>query len=177
MWHTSTFQKVNAGGRVGNSLISFSSDSLVFCERKSDSLMKKRASLPSLFCHEQPERIAHSRSFVKSDRSESLKSLFKKERMSSWTEKGEQLSKTYKNEFSSGLLIFLQAIRLNHDWITNVQSFLKSESLTVALLYRVTCANRSWSIFKMIDFEQKSEEQMSERANSQPWQLLTLSLR
>ena len=58
--------------RVGNSLIGFLSDSLIFCEQKSDSLMKKSESPLSLFCHEQPERIPHGRSFVKSDRSESL---------------------------------------------------------------------------------------------------------
>ena len=64
---------------VGNSLIGFSSDSLVFCEPKSYSLVKKSESLPSLICHEQPERIVHGCSFVKSDGSESFKSLFKKE--------------------------------------------------------------------------------------------------
>ena len=59
--------------QVGNSLIGFSSNSLVFCERK------------LLFCQERPERIAHGLSFVKSDESESLKLLkllFKKELMS-----------------------------------------------------------------------------------------------
>ena len=56
-------------------------DSLIFCERKSDSLMKKSKSLPSLFCHdhEQPERIAHGRSSVMSDLSELLRLLFCKE--------------------------------------------------------------------------------------------------
>ena len=58
--------------RVGNLLIGFSSDSLVFCERKSNWLMKKSKLLPSLFCHGRPERIAHGRSFVKSNRSEPL---------------------------------------------------------------------------------------------------------
>ena len=54
-----------------------------FCERKSDS------------------QIAHGRSFVKNDRSESLKSLFKKERMTK--ERREQIAfghkkgKTVKN--------------------------------------------------------------------------------
>ena len=43
---------------VGNSLIGFSSESLVFCERKSDSFVKTNESLPLLFCHEQRERIA-----------------------------------------------------------------------------------------------------------------------
>ena len=44
--------------RVDNSLIGFSSDSLVFCEGKSDSLVKKSKLLPSLFCIEQREKIA-----------------------------------------------------------------------------------------------------------------------
>ena len=56
--------------------------------------------LKSLFCPEQPERIAHSPSLVKSD---------------------------------------------------------KSDSLTVALLSWATWANRSWLLFNLIDFEQKSE--------------------
>ena len=38
--------------RVGNSL--------VFCERESDSLVKKSELLPSLFCHELPEQIANA---------------------------------------------------------------------------------------------------------------------
>ena len=63
--------------RVGNSLVCFFTDSLVVCERKSNSLVKKSESLLSLFCHERPERIAHGRSFVKIDGSESLKSLVK----------------------------------------------------------------------------------------------------
>ena len=53
-------------GRVGNSLIGFSSKSLIFFEPKSDSLVKKSEPLPLLFCHEQPEQIAHGRSFVES---------------------------------------------------------------------------------------------------------------
>ena len=44
--------------RVGNLLIGFSSDSLVFCKQKSDSLVKKIKSFPSLFCPEQTEQIA-----------------------------------------------------------------------------------------------------------------------
>ena len=65
--------------RVGNSVIGFSSNSLVICEqksyslvKKSDSLVKKSDLLLSLFCFEQPEQIAHSPSFVMSDLSESL---------------------------------------------------------------------------------------------------------
>ena len=75
-----------------------------FCEWKSDSLVKKSESLLSLFCHERPERIAHGRSFVKSYGTESLKSLFKSERMSKERYERflvghtnvEKLSKTYE---------------------------------------------------------------------------------
>ena len=51
-------------------------------------------SLLSLFCHEQPEQITHGFSFVKSDGSKSLKSLFKKEQMSE--EQGEQVALGHK---------------------------------------------------------------------------------
>ena len=81
-------------GMVGNLLIGFSSDLLVFCERKSDSLVKKNKSIQSLFCHERPEWITHSRSFVKSHGSKMLKSLLKKERMSE--ERWEQFALGYK---------------------------------------------------------------------------------
>ena len=91
--------------RVGNLLFGFSSKSLLFCEPKSDSLLKKSKSLLSLFCTEQQERFAHSHSFEKS---ESLLSLFKKEQLSEeqrerfalGNKKGkssEKLSKTYEN--------------------------------------------------------------------------------
>ena len=52
--------------RIMNSLIGFSSDSLVFCERKSDLLVKKSESLPPIFCNERPEQIALGRSFLNS---------------------------------------------------------------------------------------------------------------
>ena len=65
--------------RVRNSLIGFSSNSLVFCEQNSDSLVTNSESLPLLFCHEQPslskllrshfchqrpQGIAHGRSLI-----------------------------------------------------------------------------------------------------------------
>ena len=49
-----------------------------FLKAKERFAREKSESLPSLFCHEPPERIAHVRTFVKSGGSESLKSLFKK---------------------------------------------------------------------------------------------------
>ena len=103
--------------RVGRSLIGFSSNTLVLCERKSYSLMKKSELLPSLFCHERPERITHGRSFVKIDGSESLKVLFKKEQMSKeWREqfplghkKGKNCYKQMKNtNFLSNSLVFCE---------------------------------------------------------------------
>ena len=112
----------------------------------------------SLFCKEWLEWIAQV-------------ALLKKSKWAPGQKKGNNCQKHTKKRIFKRIAHFFVSNRLNlnHDWITNFQSFLKSELLTVALLYRVTCANRSWSIFKMIDFEQKSEEQMSERANSQPW--------
>ena len=66
---------------------------------------------------EQCEQLAHGRSFVKSDGSKLLKSLFKKEQMSKERreqftlghEKGEKLSETYENyEFFSELFNFFE---------------------------------------------------------------------
>ena len=83
-------------------------------------------SLPSLFCHERPERIAHGCSFVKSDGSESQKSLLKKEELMSeerrerialghkkgGKSKKKKLSKEYKNTiFFERIDRFLRAIR------------------------------------------------------------------
>ena len=82
--------------RVGNSLIGFLSDSMVFCEPKSNLHVKMSKLLLLLFFHERPEWITHCRSFVKSNGSKWLtvallfrstwvirsRSLFKKERLS-----------------------------------------------------------------------------------------------
>ena len=78
-WPRGLGLKPTVDSRVGNSLIGFSSDSLVFCVQMNDLLVKKSEALPSLFCHERPERIAPGRFFVKSNVRESLKSLFKKD--------------------------------------------------------------------------------------------------
>ena len=101
-------------------------------EQKSDSLVKKSKLLLSLFCHERPEQIAHSRSFVKRDGSKSLmvalsfgatwaicsRSLFEKERLSKeqqeqralWQKRGENYKNIWKIRlfriFPSELLIF-----------------------------------------------------------------------
>ena len=59
---------VRCWSRAGlNSLIGFSSDSLVFCQQQSNSLVKKIELLPSHFCHKQYQGIAHSCAFKKSD--------------------------------------------------------------------------------------------------------------
>ena len=86
------------GIRVGNSIIrsDHQIELLVFCDQKSDSLVKKNDSFPSLFFEDRRDRFAHGCSFVKSDRSDSLTvaffiksderelipSIFKKERLS-----------------------------------------------------------------------------------------------
>ena len=76
---------------------------------------------PVALCHERPERIAHGCSFVKSDRSESLKSLFKKdhrERFALGHKKGEKLSKTYKKyEFFERIAHFLRAIHSKYSFL------------------------------------------------------------
>ena len=76
-------------GRVGNSLVSFSSESLVFNERKSDYLLKKSESLPSLFCKEQfalgTKKGESSESRFARIMSESLTWLFFKERRELFT--------------------------------------------------------------------------------------------
>ena len=128
--------------RVGNTLIGFSSDSLIFCEQKSDSLVKKSEWLPSLFCHERPETIAHGCSFVKSNGSESLKTLSEKEPMIGGSDlllgikRGKFVKNIQKYEFFKRFARSLQAIcsffasdslesQANHSH----RSFLKSNSL------------------------------------------------
>ena len=151
-----------------NLLISFSSDSLVFCERKSDLLVKRSKSLTSLFCHGQPKTIAPVALLswatwancswscvVKSNRSELLKSLFKKERMSEEQherfahghKKGGKLSKTYKK------YDFFKQISLFYERFARITS----ESLTLLFFKEWIAHSRSLKWAK------------SERANSRPW--------
>ena len=74
-------------------------------ERKSDLLL-----------NDKPKRIAHGRSFVNSEGSESLKSLFKKEWMGEergkqfarWHKKGEKVWKTVQNKWK------IRIFRANH---------------------------------------------------------------
>ena len=125
------------------------------------------------------------RPFGKSDGSKSLKLLDKK---SEWAKSdgsdsllGLKRGKTVKNirkiRIFEQIARFLRVNCSNHKRINlkfaicSRRSFVKSdisESLTVALLYRAMWVNRSWSLFKMSDFEWKSEDRMSERANFQP---------
>ena len=53
--HTQTTWPIQT--RVGNSLIGFLSKSLIFCEQRSDSLVKKSELLQSLFCKDRRERF------------------------------------------------------------------------------------------------------------------------
>ena len=82
--------------RAGNSIIGFLCESLIFCDGKSDLLVKKSESLSSLFFKDWRDQFAHSpsfvksygeqfphgRPFVKSDESESIPSIFNKEQLS-----------------------------------------------------------------------------------------------
>ena len=104
---------------------------------------------PSLFCHDRPEQIAHGLSFVKSDGSESLKSLFKKEQMSKerrkWFPLEHKKWKTrQKHMRNTNLSSDSLASRAKHSHAI----FLKTVSHSLCTL--------KWAI-------------MSERANSQPW--------
>ena len=137
----------------------------------------------SLFCKEQWERFAHCRSFVKSDESKLLPSLFKKERLSKERrerfalgyKKGkssEKLSKTYQNlNCFRANRSFLRVICMNHKGITHV-----------ALFYRSTRVIRSRSLFCHEQPEQIAHSRsikwaiFSERANSQPCQRVNRGL-
>ena len=93
---------------------------------------------PSLFCEEQQERFAHSRSFEKSDESESLTWIFKKERLSKEQperfalghKKGGKLKNCQKHMkktfFSSKSLVFWK-------WFARI----KSKSLTLLFLKEI----------------------------------------
>ena len=107
-----------------------------------------------LFCHERPEQITHGHSFIKNDGSESLKTLFNKERMSEeWHKlfvlghiKGGKQSKPYKNSHFLSPLLFIckqsaQVMSESLTWATkgicSRRSLVKSnvsESLMVTLL-------------------------------------------
>ena len=147
--------------RVGNSLIGFSSESLVFCEQKSERVIhfKKRENRSqSLFCKEGGEQFALGRSFLKSNESKSLPSLFKKEWLSTeWWEglalghkKAGKLGKTVKDIiktcFWEHIALKKRVIWLNHsqslfgkerrEQYAHGHSFLKSDaskSLRVSL--------------------------------------------
>ena len=160
--------RIQAG--LGILSFSFLSYSLIFCERfarfcelkrERKICLQKRANSSclsfvmsnlsdsnrsqSLICHEQPEQIAHGRSFGKSDVSELLKLL-------------SRICDFERN------VHFLRAIPLhaslaNHSHSSSLKgahscSFVKSDQV-----------NCSRSLFEMSDFEQKSEEEMSEWAN------------
>ena len=73
-----------------------------------------------LIYHERPERIAHGRSFVKNDRSELLKSLFKKKRMTK--ERREQFALGHKKGKTVKNIQKIRIFRAN-------RSFFASDSL------------------------------------------------
>ena len=116
--------------RVGNLLIGFFSESLVFVSKR------VIRSFQLLFCHEHREQIAHGCSFVKRDKvNHSHHSLKKSEKSNGrdlllCIKKGkinEKLSKTYKN--MNLFLVncsFLRAICSNHERITHVALFYRA---------------------------------------------------
>ena len=93
--------------RVGNSLIGFSSESLIFYKQKIDSLVKKSNRSWSLFSKEWLERFTHSCSFIKSDGSNPLPSGYKKQEMQWKTVKNVKKTWFFFNKslsFESNLL-------------------------------------------------------------------------
>ena len=133
---------INAGLGIRSSVFYWFAGQLWAKEQKSESL-------PSLFCHEWPEWFSHSRSFVKSNWSELLKSFFKKEQMSEeqweWFTLGHKKGKNCQN-------------------MRKIQIFQANRSLFASNLLE-SWANhwhRSFVKSNMSDFVQKSEEQMSE---------------
>ena len=108
----------------------------------------------SLFCHERPEHIAHGSSFVTSGGSESLKSLFKKEKMSK--DRRERFTLGHKKGKNCQKHTKIRIFRANRSFFANNplksranqshRSFVRSnvvESLTVALLLWAMWANCS----------------------------------
>ena len=95
-----------------------------------------RANRSFLWAKKWRERIAHGHSFVLSDGSKSLKSLFKKEwksearheRFALGHKKGEQLSKTYeKHKFFEQIARFFASHSLESLANQSHRSFLKSQ--------------------------------------------------
>ena len=98
--------------KVGTSLNGFLSESLIFCEQKSERdrfAREKEQNAPVAFCLERQEQTTHGHSFVMSDGSESLTVALLRKRG-----KTVKSVKTYKKYvFSSKSLAFLGAICSN----------------------------------------------------------------
>ena len=109
------------------------------------------------FCHELPERIAHDRSFVKSSRNKSLKSLFKKER------RGKELQEQFALGHKNGK--HCQKHKKN---FRAHRSIFASDSLETQANHLHCSFLKSKWLFKMNDSKLKSKERKSERANFQP---------
>ena len=97
----------------------------------------------SLVCHEQPEQIAHNRSFEKPNGSKSLKSLFKEELMSKerqepyalWHKKGENCQIIRKIWIFWENHLFYEAFCLNPKRITHTTLFKSNESDSLTSLF------------------------------------------
>ena len=113
-------------------------------------------SLPSLFCHERPERIAHGCSFVKSDGSESQKSLLKKEELMS-EERRERIALGHKKGGKSKKKTVKRIQKYN--FFRENRSFFASDTLDHEQITRIAFlkCDESDLLFKMSDFERKSE--------------------
>ena len=128
--------------KVGNLIICFLIESIVFCDRVIDSIVKKNKLLLSIFFKDWPDRLAHGQSFLKIDGIDSLTVvLFKRSRRAIWIDcflyrKNERLIRLWKR---SNCLCrsFLNINRM--------------DSLTVNLFQRSTGSIKSRSIFFVIE--------------------------
>ena len=164
--------------RVGNSLFGFSCESLVFMwakEQNSNSLFSKSKSFQSLFKKEWGRDSFLGITIGKVMKNCQTKTWWKQQIFLSkslvfWEGKSKRAKVWFALKISANHS-HLSLLKRDHEWIAAITLFLKigeSDLLTVNLFYRVTRANPSWSLYKESNFEWKSEEWKSKRANSQP---------
>ena len=131
---------------VGNSIISFSVESIVLCDRKIDLILKKIEIIPWLFS--------------KIDENKSILSIFKKDRRSKingsvlifWHVKGENCQKHTKHTF----FFLIESIVFCDPKIDKI------DSITVDLFQRSTRSIRSRTIFFKDRKDQKIEDRKIE---------------
>ena len=80
------------------------------------------------------------------------------------------MSKERRERFASGHKKSINCKKTyeKYEFFQVIPSFFASKSLT-SFCFKKRQERRSWSLFKMSDFERKSEEGMSKRVTSQAW--------